>query len=156
MPSQPPRSFDVFRMDFFDLRAVICVAEAGSFHKAAKALSIGQSAVSRRVARLEDLPGVSLFERHPRHFLHGPGRAIDVGGAQPGRQEMAAAEDIERQVAVTAVVAVEEAPFLSAVQRIVGGVQIEDDPLGRPLMSLHKQSSTKSPSKAPGSWLILW
>ena len=64
MPLPQPSSFDVFRMDFLDLRAVICVAEAGSFHKAAKALSIGQSAVSRRVARLEDLLGVSLFERH--------------------------------------------------------------------------------------------
>ncbi|WP_119165543.1 LysR family transcriptional regulator [Algihabitans albus] len=60
-----PYLFDVSRMDLFDLGAVICVAEAGSFHKAAKALSIGQSAVSRRVARLEDVLGVSLFERHP-------------------------------------------------------------------------------------------
>ncbi len=38
-----------------------------------------------------------------------------------------AAEDVQRQVAVTAVVAMEEAPFLLAVQRVVGGVQIEDD-----------------------------
>lgn len=71
----PNSSFDVFRMDFFDLRAVICVAEAGSFHKAAKALPIGQSAVSRRVARLEDVIGVSLFERHP-------------SGARPCEKEM--------------------------------------------------------------------
>ena len=66
-------------MDFFDLRAVTCVAEAGSFHKAAKALSIGQSAVSRRVARLEDLLGVSLFERHPRgaRLTHAGARFVE-------------------------------------------------------------------------------
>ena len=40
---------------------------------------------------------------------------------------MAAAEDVERQVAVTVVVAVEEPAFLMAVQRIVGGIEIERD-----------------------------
>ena len=79
MPLPPNSSFDVFRIDFFDLRAVICVAEAGSFHKAAKALSIGQSAVSRRVARLEDVIGVSLFERHPSgaRLTHAGARFVD-------------------------------------------------------------------------------
>ena len=40
---------------------------------------------------------------------------------------MAAAEDIERQIAIAVVVAVEEAAFLMAMQRIVGGIEIEDD-----------------------------
>lgn len=65
MPVSPPLSSDLFRLDLFDLGAVISVAETGSFHRAAQALSIGQSAVSRRVARLEDAIGVSLFERRP-------------------------------------------------------------------------------------------
>lgn len=61
----PPASFrNASRMDLFDFSTAICVAETGSFHKAAKVLSIGQPAVSRRVARLEDVLGVSLFERH--------------------------------------------------------------------------------------------
>ena len=55
------------------------------------------------------------------------GRRIRVGPAQLGGKQMSAAEDVQRQVAVTAVVAMEEAPFLLAVQRVVGGIQIEDD-----------------------------
>ena len=42
---------------------------------------------------------------------------------------MPAAEHVQRQVAVAVIVAVEEAPFLVAVERIIGGVEIEDDPL---------------------------
>ena len=55
------------------------------------------------------------------------GAGVDVGPAQLGRQQMPAAEDVERQIAVAVVVAVEEAAFLMPVQRIVGGVEIEDD-----------------------------
>jgi hypothetical protein len=43
---------------------------------------------------------------------------------------MVPAEDVERQVTVVAVVAVEEAPLLVAVHRIVGRIQIEHQ-LGR-------------------------
>ena len=50
---------------------------------------------------------------------------------QLGGQQVIAAEDVERQVAVAVVVAVEEAAFLTAVQRVVGGVQVEDQPLRR-------------------------
>lgn len=56
-----------------------------------------------------------------------PGRGVDVGTPQPRRQQVAAAEDVERQVAVGVVVAVEEAAFLMPVQRDVGGVEVEDD-----------------------------
>jgi len=40
---------------------------------------------------------------------------------------MPAAEDIERQIAVAVVIAVKEAPLLMPVQRVVGGVQIENN-----------------------------
>jgi hypothetical protein len=40
---------------------------------------------------------------------------------------MAAVEDVERQIAVAAVVAVEEPAFLLAVERIVRGVEVEHD-----------------------------
>src|SRR6202011_3691193 len=43
------------------------------------------------------------------------------------RQKMSAAEHIERQIAVAVVVAVKEPAFLMAVQRVVGGVEIEHD-----------------------------
>ena len=42
---------------------MLAVAEAGSFRKASALLNVGQSAVSRRVQKLEDALGVSLFER---------------------------------------------------------------------------------------------
>ena len=43
------------------------------------------------------------------------------------RQQVPAAEDVERQIAVAVVVAVEEPAFLMPVQRIVGGIEIERD-----------------------------
>ena len=48
---------------FLDLITVITVAQSGSFRGAATVLQLGQSAVSRRVQKLEDMLGVSLFER---------------------------------------------------------------------------------------------
>ena len=44
---------------------------------------------------------------------------------------MVAAEDVQRQVAVGIVVAVEEPPQLVAVQGEVGRVQVQDDPRRR-------------------------
>lgn len=46
-----------------DLKIVATIAETGSFRKSALQLGLGQPAVSRKVARIEDLIGVSLFER---------------------------------------------------------------------------------------------
>ena len=40
---------------------------------------------------------------------------------------MTAAEDVERQVAVAVIVAVEEPALLMAVQRVIRSVQIEND-----------------------------
>ena len=44
-----------------------------------------------------------------------------------------------RQVTVAVVVAVEEPPFLMAVQRIVGRVEVENDLLGHPCVRLEAQ-----------------
>jgi DNA-binding transcriptional LysR family regulator len=44
----------------------VAVAEYRSFRRAAEALNVRQSVVSRRVRRMEDLIGVSVFERHAR------------------------------------------------------------------------------------------
>ena len=52
---------------------------------------------------------------------------------------MAAAEHVERQIAVAVVVAVEEAAFLMTVDGVVGRVEIEDDLLGRVGVRLQEQ-----------------
>jgi molybdate transport repressor ModE-like protein len=53
------------RVDVCDLQVLLVVAETGSFRKAAMHLGVRQSAVSRRVRKIEDILGVSLFERRP-------------------------------------------------------------------------------------------
>ncbi len=54
--------FDQIR--FQDLKATVVVAETGSFRKAATRLRVGQPALSRRIRKLEDAMGLSLFERN--------------------------------------------------------------------------------------------
>ena len=61
-------------LDLVSIRRALLVAECLSFRRAAKVLGIRQSAVSRRVRSLEDMLGVSLFERH-----HGGVRITEAG-----------------------------------------------------------------------------
>jgi hypothetical protein len=72
-------------------------------------------------------------------FLHRTGRGVDVRGAQLGRQQLIAAEHIKRQIAVAIVIAVEEAAFLMAVQRVIGRVKIENDLFWGRFMRLDEQ-----------------
>lgn len=53
-------------MVFEDLQAFVIVAQHGSFAHAAAHLCIAQSALSKRVQRLERLMGAALFERRAR------------------------------------------------------------------------------------------
>ena len=53
-------------MDFEDLRVFAVVARLQSFSRAAAQLNIAQSALSRRVQRLEYQFGMTLLERHSR------------------------------------------------------------------------------------------
>jgi hypothetical protein len=76
---------------------------------------------------------------NPRDLLDAACSRVDVGGAQLGGQQMPAAEHVERQIAVAVVIAVEEASLLMPVQRVVGGVEIEDDLLRRSLVRLQEQ-----------------
>jgi hypothetical protein len=57
-----------------------------------------------------------------------------------GRQQVPAAEDVERQIAVTVIIAMEEAALLMPVQRVV---QLEDDLLRRLRMRLDEQVDEK-------------
>jgi hypothetical protein len=67
---------------------------------------------------------------------------------------MPATEDIQREIAVAIVIAVEEAPLLVPVQRVVGGVQIENNLLRRAPVRLEEQIDN-SASIVCGSWPIL-
>ncbi|MEU9201435.1 LysR family transcriptional regulator [Streptomyces sp. NPDC048332] len=63
--------------DIDALRLLVVVAGAGSFTKAAAGLNYTQSAVSRRIASLEQEAGGPLFERLPRGVrLNSAGRAL--------------------------------------------------------------------------------
>ena len=68
---------------------------------------------------------------------HGGG--IDVGRSQQGREQMAAAKDVEGQIAVASVVAVEEAVLFLPVEGIVGGVEVENDLIGALGVGLQEQ-----------------
>ncbi len=52
--------------EFSDLEAFIAVKETGSFHLAAERLNLSQSAISRRIQKLETALGTELFERTTR------------------------------------------------------------------------------------------
>lgn len=52
--------------DLADLRGFLAVADLGSFSAAARSLHLSQSALSRRVDKLEKALGVQLFERTTR------------------------------------------------------------------------------------------
>ncbi|WUT01103.1 LysR family transcriptional regulator [Streptomyces sp. NBC_00708] len=70
--------------DIDALRLLVAVAGAGSFTKAAVSLNYTQSAVSRRIASLEEEAGGPLFERLPRGVRLSPAghalyrHAVDV------------------------------------------------------------------------------
>ena len=51
-------------MELRHLRYVIEAAERGSFRRAANAMGVHESAISRRIRDLEDEIGVALFVRH--------------------------------------------------------------------------------------------
>lgn len=56
-------------MDWDKLKTFNAAAEAGSLTAAADQLGLSQSAVSRQIAALEEMLGVSLFHRHARGLV---------------------------------------------------------------------------------------
>ena len=75
-------------------------------------------------------PALANARYHRLQLLHRIGRRIDIGTPQARAQQMLSAKHVQRQIAVIVVIAVIEAPFLLAVQDIVGGIQIQNDPFG--------------------------
>jgi DNA-binding transcriptional LysR family regulator len=54
--------------DLSDLRAFVAASDHGSFRAAAEVLCISQSALGRRIEKLEEALGVRLFDRTTRHI----------------------------------------------------------------------------------------
>lgn len=90
--------------------------------------------------------------RPPRRCRAG----VDIGGAQLGRQQMPAAEHVQRQIAVAVVIAVKEAALLMPVQRVVGGVERSRMICSGGRLCASRNSVTGSASIAAASSAILW
>src|SRR5271163_1070544 len=69
---------------------------------------------------------------------------------------MRAAEDVQRQIAIAIIVTVKEPTLLMPVQRVVGGIEVEDDLLRRMLVRLHEQIDKQrlDPGAVPGDPVI--
>jgi DNA-binding transcriptional LysR family regulator len=57
---------DYMRISIEDLRAFVLVSEFGNFHRAAEDLALTQSALSRRLKKMEDVLGARLMDRTSR------------------------------------------------------------------------------------------
>ncbi len=73
-------------------------------------------------------------------LLLGAGRGVDVRRPKLRQKQLPAAENVKRQIAVALVIAMEEPAFLIAVDRIVGGVEVEDDALRRGCLAFEKEA----------------
>ena len=67
-----------------------------------------------------------------QEFQDGAGvlTGVDLAGAEVSHQQFVTAGDVQRQEAVLIIVAVEEAALLLAMDRVVGGIEVEDQGLG--------------------------
>ena len=72
-------------------------------------------------------PALAQLGHDASDFFRTARSRILVGRPQPRTQQLVTGEDIQRQIAVAVVVAVEEPLRLMAVERDVGGVQVEHD-----------------------------
>ena len=89
-------------------------------------------------------PATAVGQRAPQPvltelFAYDPAVPSQLLGKWLGSQQIPASEDIERQIAVAVVIAEGEAPLLMPVQRVVGGVQVENNLPRRAPVRLQKQ-----------------
>ena len=75
------------------LAAFVKVAECGSVSRAALALDVGKSVISKRVAQLETLIGTTLFARSTRRIALTPAGEAYADFARRALAEMAAGEE---------------------------------------------------------------
>ncbi len=82
-----------------------------------------------------------------RYFFNRPGCRILIGTSQLGHQQIAAAEYVERQIAVAVVIPVEELPLLLAMQRIVRRIEVQNDLPWSTRMRLEEQIDKQVPDR---------
>jgi len=61
------------------------------------------------------------------YFLLAAEGRVMIGFAQTRAQNLFSAENVQRQIAIVVVIAVEESSLLLAVQRQVGSIHVQDD-----------------------------
>jgi hypothetical protein len=83
-------------------------------------------------------PSLANLRDHPFQIFQRALGRIDVRGSQLRAEQKLVAKDIERQIAVTIVVAMKEPPFLMSMNRIIGRIRIQNDLLLRPRMRIEK------------------
>ncbi len=116
--------------DFADLEAFLAVLETSSFHQAAERLNLSQSAVTRRIQKLEEVLGSVLFERTTRAVkptlaakrLHSRAEAMLEGAEETTRamrDESVAFAHQRAAVVTVALIPTLVAPiFLPALQKL--------------------------------------
>src|SRR6185436_11939170 len=72
-------------------------------------------------------PTLTNLRHDSFELFHRPFRRTDIGSPQSRAEQMLATKYVQRKVTVRAVVAVKEPPLLTAVDLVIGRVQIEND-----------------------------
>src|SRR5205823_12578133 len=72
-------------------------------------------------------PRRSNLRHDSLYFLHAAEGRVMIGFAQTRAEYVFSAEDVQRQIAIVVVIAMEEPTLLLAVQRQVGSLHIQDD-----------------------------
>ena len=109
---------------------------------------------NRRARECEPPAIASESGRRCATFLDRSGASVDVRGPEVP-PTMAAAEHIERQVAVAIIIAGRTGPPDDRAAGTIGGVEVERDLPGARACASRKRSTNKA-SIAAGSWLIFW
>ena len=74
----------------------------------------------------------------PIQFLDRTGGGINIGRAKPGTQQMCPTENVQRQITVMPVVPMKESSRLMPVDRIIRGIQVQDDPARGTIIRVQK------------------
>jgi hypothetical protein len=72
-------------------------------------------------------PRRSNLRHDTLYLLPAAERGVVVGFSQPRTQYLLAAKNIQREIAIVVIVAVEESPLLLAMQRQIGGIHVQHD-----------------------------